>query len=302
MESQASPPRKAKGHRDSCTCTLCARIKARIAAGKPPKAVARAMGHQRRIERAKDKRIGTTPRNKSEQRIAKRAMLTGAIVGQAAAGVRPNIARAARIAGIDPSQAQRQIRRDESIQAALARAGITDAKLFELAAEALAAENVRLITNRDGNLTDAISFPDWLARHKFWQDLLKVKGFLGREEPPAPVGGLIIIAPDAAKVLPGHAATCMCQECIAAWDEKTKELRRLEARRSAIDAEISDNAIDGAPSNDLAPPGTEEEEDFYEADPPRSSIAVPRKPEPEKPAAETTTASDSDDEEDYYQT
>lgn len=236
-------PRNAKGHRPDCVCTLCARIQARIAAGKPPKKVARAMAsdlaHQRRLDRSKDKRFGTTARNKREQRIAKNAMLTGAVVAQAATGARPNIAQAAKIAGMDPSQAQRQINRDGTVQEALERNGITLELLDQVGKDGLKADSLKLIYDEKGNVVDSIAVPDQHARHKYWRDFNMMYGRLGSErESGAGGGGLIIIAPEDAKVVDGHPPVCTCDECIAMWNEKTKHIAAKAARQMAVDAEI----------------------------------------------------------------
>jgi|SRR5579885_407997 hypothetical protein len=232
-----------KGHQATCSCIICARIRARSTSGKASKATERAVAHQRRLERKKDKRFGTTPNTKREQRIAKKAMLTGALVGQAVAGARPNIAAAARIAGMDPSQAQRQVRRDGTVIEAFERAGITDDRLAQVAAEGLEAKQIKLIADRDGRVIDAIDMPDHKNRHAFWRDILMAKGVLGRDrEDTVAGGGLIIIAPQEVSVVPGHPPACTCQECIDAWNEKTKLLQERATRAMAVQAENRNNS------------------------------------------------------------
>lgn len=276
-------PRNANGHTNSCVCTLCARIQARIAAGKPTKEEERA---QRRAQRLATEALKKpTARPGREQRLAKDAALAASVATQIALGQKPSATLAAKIADIDPSTAQGKTRAgklDESVHAALLRAGITNDRLFAVASEGLDAKSTRLVTDKDGRVVDAIEFPDHQNRHRFWRDLLMVKGYLGREDTSqVPSGGLIIIAPDAAKVVPGHVETCMCEECIAAWDEKTKELRLLEEKRNANDAELVESAVDGVPMKPSQPSD------------PESSTA----PESEV----TITNRIIGDEEDYYQ-
>ena len=270
--------RGSKMHRLDCRCCVCEASRRRKASGRPTKAEERALRREQRERvraerrKAESQRRSSTPQNARERRLVKETALVSALAGQAAVGARPNIAAAARIAGMDASQATKKVHGDESLQAALDRAGITDEKLFEVAGEGLDAFLTRILTDKNGNVTDTIKIKDFHAIHKFWRDLLMVKGYLGREEPQQQAsGGLIIIANDAAKVVPGHSETCMCDECIAAWEEKTKELRQLELKRHAIEAEIIETAPDGAPTRqDSGGPGPgpasseDQEEDFYE--------------------------------------
>jgi len=294
--------RNAKGHKSTCICTLCKRIQARIDAGLPPKATSRAMAHERRVAGNKDKRFGTTPRNKREKRIAKTAMLTGAVVGQAAVGVRPNIAQAATIAGMDPSQAQRQIKRDKRVTEILERVGITDEKVFGVYSEGMDAKETRLIV-RDGEVKDAVEVPDWHARHKFARDLLMVQGHLGNDrDSGAGGGGLIIIAPEVARVVPGHPAACVCDECIAAWNEKTKTLSAQAERAMAIDAEIIENprALPGALEELGDELETDEEDDFSNRDGVHDDIKRVQNRTPLREAPDVARENPKDDWEDDY--
>ena len=68
------------------------------------------------------------------------------------------------------------------------------------------------------------------------------KGILGNDRDSSNNGGgLIIIAPQEATVDTGHPSTYVCQECIDAWNEKTKVLARTAAKAMAVDAEIVEN-------------------------------------------------------------
>jgi hypothetical protein len=282
--AQLSDRPRAKGHRETCVCMLCRRIQAAIAAGKPPKAVARALAHQRRLE------TRATPRNLRERRIAKDAMLTGAIAGQAASGTRPNIAQAARIAGMDPSQAAKAVKANDSILDALSRIGINADKLAEVFAGGLEACEVRLVI-RNGEVVDALAVPDWHARHKFARDVLLARGELGSDRDQQPQGGgLIIITPDSAKVIDGHPAACACDACNAAWEEKAEHLRRASLKESAID-------VTSAPEQPVEP--VEEVDDWSD------KIDVTPKPGPKlrplaKPPTEEVEPEEEDDWTNYH--
>jgi hypothetical protein len=123
METQPSPPCKAKGHQDSCTCTMCARIKGRIAAGLPTRDEERA---QRRAARlTKQAMTNRQPRSQRERQLATDSALSSAIATQIALGHKPNGTLAAKIAGVHPSTASEKTRTEsmrDSIDAALSRA------------------------------------------------------------------------------------------------------------------------------------------------------------------------------------
>jgi hypothetical protein len=229
---QADRPRNAKSHQPSCVCTLCRRIQARIAAGKPTKEAERAMAKAQR--QAKAKSNATTPSNLRERRLVKDAALTAAVAAQAANGLKPNIAQAARIAGMDPSQAQRKIGSDESVLAALARVGITPEVLDSVGAAGLNANETRLIT-KDGEVLDAIEVPDWHARHKFLRDFYLMIGRLGRDSETQAPGGLIVIASNFVQAVTGHASSCACDECTRVWEEKAREYMESHKRGRNFD-------------------------------------------------------------------
>jgi hypothetical protein len=198
------------------------------------------MARAKREARLKAK---TLPVTRREEAIRKAALVEGAVAGQISAGVRPSIEKAAQIAEVSTKKA-REIAPDDFVQSALVKAGITDDKLFSLGAQALEAESTKLITDSDGNIVEAIKLPDWQNRHRFWRDLLMVKGHLGSEREMPATGGLMIIVPDQARVVAGHPPACSCQECAAAWNERTKEFQQRAMRSMAIDAQIAQSPKD----------------------------------------------------------
>jgi hypothetical protein len=147
------------------------------------------------------------------------------------------------------------------VLAALAKVGITEERLDQVSAEGIDANETVLIRDRDGNVIDAIHIPDWHARHKFLRDLYMMIGRLGSDRESTPQGGgLIIIAPQEAKVVAGHASACVCEKCIEAWNEKTKALSRRAANAMAVDAELVGNKR-SLPESLPEPPDPFEDED-----------------------------------------
>ena len=241
-DTDPSRPRNAKGHRLECLCILCKRIQDAIAAGKPSKADARASARLAREARAKsrEKSLSESKRAKADEKRLKAALVQGAMAGQIAAGAMPSIEKAAEIAGISVAKARNAAPKD-LVQDALERNGITDDRLYELAQNALDAKNYKVITDSDGNVIETVAIPDWQNRHRFWRDLLAVKGHLGSDREMAATGGLMIIVPDQARVVPGHPPACNCEQCIAAWNERTKKISQQALRSMARDAEIAKN-------------------------------------------------------------
>jgi hypothetical protein len=240
MEPQVSPPRRAKGHKDSCTCTLCARIKARIAAGLPTREEERAQ--RRAAKLAKQAVTKQQPRAGREQRIATDSAMSSSIATQIVLGHKPNAALAAKIAGVHPSTASEKARTEkmqDSIHTALLAVGITDARLAEVASEGLSAEFVRYFA-QDGEVTDERRDRDWKSIHAFWRDLLMVKSYLGsdREDANAAPGGLMIIN-GPVQINTGHKVGCQCQECVKAWEEQACDVLATQARRE-VEMNIAD--------------------------------------------------------------
>lgn len=263
--------RTARGHRPDCACKVCLKIQAAIDAGKPTKAElreqkrlakiarAKATAEQRQLERK------AKARAKSEAQKVTEARVAGAILGSVAAGTVPSLTKVAEVTGASLGTVK-SVASEDFVRTALVRAGITDDKLAAVAAEGLDAKNTKLVFDRDGNVVDAIELPDHQNRHRFWHDILTAKGVLGeKHESGGGGGGLIIIAPEAARVLPGHPPACTCDECIALWNEKTKHLQARAARAMAVDAEIIENPKPLPESLD-APEDDFETDDFSDRD------------------------------------
>jgi hypothetical protein len=231
-------------HRPLCECSICTNIRARITTGRPAKATQRAIARQRRLEAAKAK---TTPRTRRERQIAKDTAVNTAIATQVMVGVRPSIVKTAQIAGVSRPTAARAMKGNDFVAGALSRAGIDDDKLATVAAEGLEAKFVKILTDREGQVTSKIETPDYTSRHLYWRDVLMAKGILGNDrESQGSGGGLIIIAPEAASLVEGHPPTCICQECIDAWNVKHKSLSERALREMAVDAEVPDEPPDFA--------------------------------------------------------
>ena len=257
--------RNAKGHKPECTCTLCARIQARIARGEPSQAEVREQRRQQREQKQREqqKQRTTLLSRKRQEREAQRTALEASIETQARLGHKPNVTLAGEIVGMDPRRAQQVSQAEGFVQGALSRAGITDDKLAQIAAEGLDAALQRIITDRDGRIIDVVNVPDWKSRHAFWADLLRVKKILGGENNDGGMGsgGLIIITPDSAKVLPGHPPACVCDACKLAWEEKTQHLRRAANREAAILTSALTSAV-----NSQQPPIDAEETEVEEVE------------------------------------
>jgi hypothetical protein len=241
------PSKNAKGHRPTCICTLCKRIQDRIASGKPSYAARRATQTANRLARQKvaaqsKRQPKRQPNGNRERRIARDAALEASLETQVVLGRQPNAKLAGQIAGIEPRTAQLKAKESNFVQSALEKVGITDDKLAEVAARGLDAKIVKIITDRDGNVIDAIEQHDTKGQHLFWRDILMTKGILGNDrDSQVASGGLIIIAPNEATVIEGHSPACVCEKCLAAWNEKTKVLSRNASRAMTVDAEIVEN-------------------------------------------------------------
>ena len=247
----------AKNHKPTCTCAICRRIQAAASAGKPPKSVVRALAHQRRLQRdAARKAVAIKTRR--ERRINKDAALTSALVSQVAMGERPNIALAARIAGMDPSQAAKKLKNDESINEgirdALSRIRLDADSLARALDEGLDAFIVKT-ASLDGKITDERFYPDYATRHKYVETLLKVRGELKLDDAP-PQGGLVLIGiKEAQTITPGHEPQCDCDLCIAGWEKRMQRSIKLSTRRAeALEAELlsEQEAKDGVAARYMA--------------------------------------------------
>jgi hypothetical protein len=233
--TEGARPRHACQHKETCACQLCLRIQAAIDAGKPPKAVARAEARNRRAQALK---IKTEPVTKREERIRAKALVEGALAGQVATGYRPSIAKAAQIAGITPAKARAMDVGEGFVQTALVSAGINDARLAQVAADALDATDTRVVYR--GGEPETFDVPDWGARHKFWRDLLLAKKIIGNEREGAAAATLVIVSSAAAQSLTGHDPSCQCDACIESWQNHVGEFTTEYALRNAIDAELID--------------------------------------------------------------
>jgi hypothetical protein len=124
----------------------------------------------------------------------------------------------------------------DSIEAALQRAGITADLLALKGAEGLQAYNTRV---------------NFLAQHRFWRDLLMVKGYLGKDDNNTGGGGLIILAPNV-QVCPGHLTTCQCSECVELWNQSCKGFLEVQQRRrDQLERELAE--MSPRPSLPVAP-------------------------------------------------
>ena len=158
---------------------------------------------------------------------------------------------------MEPRTAQIVSNAYEFVQTALSRAGITDNFLAELAREGMSAFNQKIITDQNGNIIDVVNMPDWRNRHAFWRDILMAKKILGSElTANVQAGGLFIFSNDAGRMVSSHPPACTCDDCIKAWEEKSRQLRRISENAAAIDttaetvetqaenAETTSNGID----------------------------------------------------------
>lgn len=260
--------RTAKGHKPNCVCKVCLRIQAAIAAGKPPKAETREKQRLTRIAKAKAKQelrraeVAAKAQAKAKVKSALASKIEGVVLGQVAAGIIPSASRVAEMTGASLGETK-QVMGGDFVQSALARAGITDDKLAQVAAEGLEAKNYRYLTDRDGNIVDVIEMPDHQNRHRFWRDLLMVKGYLGSDREQVASGGLMIIVPEQARVVKGHPPTCTCDECIKAWNDRTREMSARALKAMTIDAEISSGQVvenpNGSPSVVMGPSDFDDE-------------------------------------------
>jgi hypothetical protein len=210
--------------------------------------------------KAREKSLSETKRAKAEEKKLKAALVQGALAGQVAAGSLPSIEKAAQIASVSVAKA-RNAAPSDLVQNALLKNGITLDLLDDVGKDGLKANSVKLVY--DENVIDSIAIPDHHARHKFWRDYNMMHGRLGSEKESAGGGGLIIIAPELAKVVPGHNVACTCDACIDAWNEKTKHLATQAARQMAIDMEIVEARASAPESLNLTP---EDPEDDWEDD------------------------------------
>ena len=239
-----------KGHPPGHTCKVCERTRARIAAGKPSKKDMEKTRADRKVAKLAAKQIAAARKN---------GLAEGILVGQVEAGKLPSVAPAVRVSGLAPDKV-RDMTQGNLVQSSLEKNGITLDLLDEVGREGLKAESQKLIFDEDGNVADAIAMPDHHARHKFWRDYNMMHGRLGSDrDSQVASGGLVIIAPNEATVVTGHSPACVCEECIAAWNEKTKILSRNASRAMAVDAEIVENPR-SLPEN-LDGLGSEDEDD-----------------------------------------
>lgn len=242
-----SRPTHAKGHREDCSCMVCKRLQAAIAAGKPSKQEVHLAAVARREARQKAKAEELSRRQllRREEKKRKEAVVSATLLTQVQSGIKPSLELAAKVAGVSVPTAKK-IAGEDFVETSLKNAGIDNTKLAEVAAAGLDAAAQRIVTDRDGNIIDVINVPDWKSRHAFWSDLLKVKKILGGEnEFGSGGGGLIVISPDAAKVLPGHPPACVCDECKLAWETKASHLRKAAIRDAEIArAQLPQDAID----------------------------------------------------------
>ena len=152
----------------------------------------------------------------------------------------------------------------DSIETALARVGITEERLAEVASEGLNAEFVRYFA-QDGEVTDERRDRDWKSIHAFWRDLLMVKKYLGsdREDANAAPGGLMIIN-GSVQINTRHKAGCQCEECVSAWEAQARDVLATQVQRE-IQANITDVPImleDVAPTGETRSPQTTDIDDW----------------------------------------
>lgn len=263
MENQSdsngtpSLPVNARGHKLTCQCRVCLAIQNARAKGIPTKAQRAADAQARRIARAKAK-VEAKIRRELERKLVveqHRRVVQTSLESQALSGAKPSMELAAKQAGISAPTAAK-LAGEDFVQTALSKHGITDDRLASVASEGLDATLQRIVTDRNGEIIDVVNVPDWKSRHAFWADLLKVKKILGSDADTSQHGGLVIITPNAARVVEGHPATCTCDTCIAAWQSKARELQRLAMRETAI--ELTPTALPPTTTNS----GADEDEDY----------------------------------------
>lgn len=230
-EPVAAPPvpkvaapsnRGIRSHKPDCPCPACTRRRELRAEGKL------SLRQKRDLARA-EKRL------RAEKKRDDLIRLQAAAETQAVLGKIPDVNISAKIADMSPAQAETAMRENSFVSTALRKAGITDEFLATLAREGMSAFNQKIITDKMGNIVDVVDMPDWRNRHAFWRDILMAKKILGSEIDSAVQGGLVIITNDAARTVSGHAPTCLCESCVAAWNQKAHAIQRRAMRETAIE-------------------------------------------------------------------
>jgi hypothetical protein len=228
-------PLNANGHKPDCVCTLCKRIQAAIASGRPPKTVEREAARQRQLARVAARRA----RHKQATQRAVRA----AVAAQVASGVRPTVARTAKAAKVGKQTAGAALRDPKSVLAALSDAGITLERLDAIGLAGLYATDTRLVFGKTGELLNCVEVPDWISRHRFWRDYNLMHGRLGRDDQPQGAGAGLVILADKLELTPGHPNNCNCPTCVAAWERDAQSVLAARKLPPPLDAETVDEPV-----------------------------------------------------------
>lgn len=226
-------------HKSTCVCKICLRARERITLGLPrtsnraARRIERVAAETRRAEKLK--RVKNTVPERARLAIERDARMEASLETQVRLGHKPNVALAAQTADVSARRGQQVAKAKSFVETALEENGITDDRLAQVGAAGLEANEVRLIV-QDGVVVDAVNIPDWHGRHKYWRDLLLVKGHLGKDAETNGAGGLIVIATSAVQNETGHPAACACEVCATAWEAKSREYLAQHRRMRSIDA------------------------------------------------------------------
>lgn len=160
-----------KGHRESCPCRICSRVRNAIEQGKPAR---------------------RTLRQRFAENIAAQ-VVSGHGVSLKDAAVAAGYSQES--AGDIGSQLIRQDSVQKSISVALERAGITEGYWAGKVREGLEAEAVWRVLDRDKGEVIERRDPDHFARHKFLETVGRVRGYFPKDEPTVQAA-LILRLPD----------------------------------------------------------------------------------------------------------
>ncbi len=229
--------RHVANHRSDCECAKCQQIRARADRGLPTKEEERQLKRKAREERQKQRRQQQPDAGSRKlRRLEQRAAIAASMATQVAMGKPADPNLALRIAGVgatDQASKNEAIgNANSSVQAALARVGISPDRVLDVANRGLDAQLTKFFA-QEGKITDQASVRDWHAVAKFTRLLMQVLGLIKPEESNTNLQGGLIIISDREAPANGHQLNCPCPECLEVWQHRMSQVLAAQRRREA---------------------------------------------------------------------
>ena len=196
-----------RGHKPTCECKTCLRIREMHSRGQSKPA------HKRRL---------------GPGQVKKKAFVKA--YTDPLSPTFGNQGKSAQSAGYSASTGSALLK-DPQVQSimrtALERHGSDDDYLALGLKEGLRAEEVKLATF-EGKFTDQRRVPDFYARARFQDMTHRLRGDYPQDEPPQQSLLVIVLG---APLVPGHDHGCNCEKCVQAYNEDSERLNREQEVR-----------------------------------------------------------------------